>query len=289
VTPVHPIRVGLKHSPQSTTIEDLRQVWRIADEAGFDHVWGFDHLAAIAGGPERPIFEGWTLMGAMAEATSRTRIGLLVTGNTYRHPAVLAKIATTVDHLSGGRLEFGIGSGWAEIEHTMLDIPFHTVAGRIRRMEEALQVVKLLWTEERADFEGEFYHLRAAIHEPKPVQRPHPPIWIGGSGEKMTLRVAAKYADVWNPSGGGGELEEATRLSAVLDAHCADVGRNPAEIRRSVQLRFDGEDAAAFVDYARGYLGRGFSEIIVYVSGPAVQQAAALVAEKVLPELRPTL
>ena len=135
------------------------------------------------------------MLAAMAEATKRVRIGLLVSGATYRHPGVLAKIATTVDHLSAGRLEFGIGSGWAENEHTMLGIPFHTVAGRIHRMEEAIEVCKRLWTEERATYEGKYFRLEDAIHEPKPIQKPYPPIWVGGSGEQLTLRVAAKHAD----------------------------------------------------------------------------------------------
>src|ERR1700730_3366387 len=149
----HPLRFGLKLSGQDTTIEALRAVWRIADETGFDHVWDFDHLASIGdGGPDRPIYEGWTLQAAMAEATTRVRIGCLVTGNTYRHPAVLAKTAVTVDHLSGGRLEFGIGAAHAEAEHTM-----YGIAGldhRIGRLSESLQVMKLLWTKKRSDFDG---------------------------------------------------------------------------------------------------------------------------------------
>jgi F420-dependent oxidoreductase-like protein len=282
----HPLRVGLKLAPQATTIDDLRAVWRIADEAGFDHVWGFDHFAAIGGPPERPVYEGWSLLAAMAEATKRVRIGLLVTGATYRHPGVLAKMATTVDHLSGGRLEFGIGSAWAENEHTMLDIPFHTVAGRIRRMEEAVQVCKLLWTEERADLEGKYFHLRQAIHEPKPIQKPYPPIWIGGSGEELTLRVVARHADVWNPSGGGGDPDEAARLSGVLDERCREAGRDPAEIRRSAQLRWDGQDPPAFVDLCQRFVVRGFTEIVAYVSGPAAPRHAELAAERVVPVLR---
>jgi F420-dependent oxidoreductase-like protein len=282
----HPLRIGIKVSPQAVTVEDLRAVWRIADEAGFDHVWGFDHFAAIGGPPERPIYEGWTMLAAMAEATKRVRIGLLVTGATYRHPGVLAKIATTVDHLSAGRLEFGIGSGWAENEHSMLGIPFYTVAGRIRRMEETIEVCKRLWTEERATFEGKHFRLEEAIHEPKPIQKPHPPIWVGGSGEQLTLRVAAKHADVWNPSGGGGDPEEAARLSAVLDERCQEVGRDPAAIRRSVQHRFDAADPAAFVELSRRFIERGFSEIVAQVGGADAPRQANLLAEKVLLELK---
>jgi len=282
----HPLRLGIKLAQQATSVEDLRAVWRIADQSGFDHLWGFDHFAAIGGPAERPIYEGWTMLAAMAEATKRVRIGLLVTGATYRHPGVLAKIATTVDHLSTGRLEFGIGSGWAENEHTMLGIPFHTVAGRIRRMEETIEVCKRLWTEERSSYEGTYFRLEEAIHEPKPIQKPYPPIWVGGSGEQLTLRVAAKYADVWNPSGGGGDPEEAARLSAVLDERCREVGRDPNAIRRSVQHRFDASDPAAFVEKSRQFIERGFTEIIAQVSGDAPPRQADLLAEKVLPALR---
>ena len=282
----HPLRLGIKLAPQATSVEDLRAVWRIADQSGFDHLWGFDHFAAIGGPAERPIYEGWTMLAAMAEATKRVRIGLLVTGATYRHPGVLAKIATTVDHLSTGRLEFGIGSGWAENEHTMLGIPFHTVAGRIRRLEETIEVCKRLWTEERSSYEGTYFRLEEAIHEPKPIQKPYPPIWVGGSGEQLTLRVAAKYADVWNPSGGGGDPEEAARLSAVLDERCREVGRDPNAIRRSVQHRFDASDPAAFVEKSRQFIERGFTEIIAQVSGDAPPRQADLLAEKVLPALR---
>src|SRR5689334_12862856 len=226
----HPQRFGLKHSPQDTTIDELRDVWRVADDAGFDHVWNFDHLAAIAGDPARDVFEGWTLLGAMAEATSRTRIGCMVTGNTYRHPALLAKMAVTVDHLSGGRLELGIGAAWAEIEHDMLGLEFGTVGRRIAWLDEACDVLKALFQEDRASYEGRRYTLTEAIANPKPVQRPYPPIWIGGSGERKTLRVVARHADVWNL--GGAEPDEGARLSGVLDRHCEDVGRDPAAIRR---------------------------------------------------------
>src|SRR3989442_577895 len=150
----HPLRFGLKASGQWITIEQLRAIWKIADEGGFDHLWDFDHLASIGpSGPDGPVWEGWALQAAMAEATKRVRIGCLVTGNTYRHPIVLAKLAATVDHLSGGRLEFGIGAGWADNEFRMLGMPYNPKT-RFRQLEEALDVIKLLWTEQRGSYQG---------------------------------------------------------------------------------------------------------------------------------------
>jgi F420-dependent oxidoreductase-like protein len=277
------VRVGLKLAPQFTTVDELRAVWRIADEAGFDHCWNFDHFASIREDTTGDIFEAWTLLGAMAQATERVRIGCMVTSNTYRHPGVLAKMAVTVDHLSGGRLEFGFGAGWAEGEHTMFGLEFGTAGQRIARMEEACRVVKLLWTEDRASFEGEHYRLADAVANPKPVQQPHPPIWIGGTGERKTLRVVAEQADVWNlPEQ---EVEEAARLSGVLDRHCEDVGRDPTEIRRSVQLGFDG-DVDDLLARAVAYAGKGFSELIVYIRGGNAEADAETVATEALPRLR---
>jgi F420-dependent oxidoreductase-like protein len=279
----HELRFGLKLSGQGTTVDELRAVWRIADEGGFDHCWDFDHFAGIGGGgPEVDVLEGWTLLAAMAEATSRVRIGCMVTGNTYRHPAVLAKTAVTVDHLSSGRLEFGLGAAWAEIEHTMLDLEFGTAGQRIARMDEACRMIKLLWTEERSDFEGRYYRLDGAIANPKPVQKPHPPIWIGGSGERKTLRVVAEHADVWNAA--GGDPAEVARLSGVLDRHCTDVGRDPAEIRRSVQLRFDG-DTNALLQAVESFVAVGIADVIVMLAGGRAQEHGELVVEA-LPRLR---
>jgi alkanesulfonate monooxygenase SsuD/methylene tetrahydromethanopterin reductase-like flavin-dependent oxidoreductase (luciferase family) len=219
----------------------------------------------------------------MAQATSRVRIGLMVAGNTYRHPGVLAKMATTIDHLSGGRLEFGLGASGAEVEHTMLGIPFYTAGERIRRLAEALTVCRKLWTEERASFDGRYYTLTDAVSNPKPLQRPHPPIWVGGAGEKLTLRVVAEHADVWNVIG---SVEEVVRKASVLDQHCADVGRNPAEIKRSVQPRFDPADPAAMVDLLHAYIEAGFTENIIYVPpGDEPVRAAEIAAERVLPAI----
>jgi F420-dependent oxidoreductase-like protein len=279
---VSAVRIGLKLAPQFTTVEELRAVWRIADEAGFDHCWNFDHFASIgAGGNLGDVFEGWTLLGAMAEATSRVRIGCMVTGNTYRHPGVLAKMAVTVDHLSGGRLEFGLGAAWADNEHAMLDLEFGTAGQRIARLEEACRLIKLLWTEDRAGFEGDHYRLADAVANPKPVQQPRPPIWIGGSGERKTLRVVAQHADVWNFA--RGTVGEGVRLSGVLDGHCAAVGRDPAEVRRSVQFFYTGVEA--LLPEAEGFAANGFRDLIVGVRPGTAEADAAEVAD-VLPRLR---
>ncbi|MDP9259696.1 MAG: LLM class F420-dependent oxidoreductase [Actinomycetota bacterium] len=279
---MHPVRIGLKLSPQNTNPAELRAIWQVADQSGFDHLWNFDHFAAISGNPEDDVLEGWTMLGAMAEATSRVRIGCMVTGNTYRHPAVLAKMAVTVDHLSGGRLELGIGAAWAENEHEMLGLDFGTAGRRVEWLDEACQVMKLLFSQERTTFEGARYTLRDAIANPKPVQRPHPPLWIGGRGERKTLRVIAQHADVWNAP--GGEPDEVARLAGILDAHCADVGRDPGEIRRSVQVRYAGDDAA-LLRSAAAFVERNVRDVIVIVS-PGQARAHAEAAAELLPRLR---
>jgi len=275
--------LGIKLSPQNCTIADMRAVWRIADEAGFDHLWAFDHLNPIFADVSDDVFEGMTLLAAMAEATSRVRIGLMVAGNTYRHPGLLAKMATTIDHLSGGRLEFGIGASGAEAEHTMLGIPFYTAGERIRRLAEALTVCRKLWTEERSSFDGRYYTLTDAVANPKPLQQPHPPIWIGGAGEKLTLRVVAEHADVWNVIG---TVDDVVRKAAILDQHCTDVGRDPATLKRSVQPRLDAANPAAMVDLLHAYIDAGFTENIVYIPpGDNPVRAAEIAAERVLPEI----
>ena len=277
----HPLRFGLKLSGQDTTIEALRAVWRTADESGFDHVWDFDHLASIGdSGPDRPIYEGWTLQAAMAEATKRVRIGCLVTGNTYRNPALLAKSAVTVDHLSNGRLEFGIGAAWAQIEHEMYG--FGGLDHRVGMLSESLRIIRSLWTEERTTFEGRYYHFKDAIANPKPIQKPYPPIWIGASGP-TTLRLVARHADVWNIAGGDPDrVEELTRM---LEEACGGVGRNPSEIRRSIQFGWDGKDRRQLLELCAKYLELGVTEQVIYLRGGQPEALAEKVAE-VLPDLR---
>ena len=277
----HPLRFGLKASGQDISIPSLRAVWQTADEAGFDHVWDFDHLAAIGGTtPDRPIYEGWMLQAEMAEATERVRIGCLVTGNTYRNPVLLAKCAVTVDHLSGGRLEFGIGAAWAGVEHEMYGIS--GLDHRVGMLSESLQILKSLFTQERTNFEGRYYHFKDAIANPKPIQKPHPPFWIGASG-KTTLRLVARYADVWNIS--GGDPSRVGELTAMLEEACSAVGRDPAEIRRSIQFSWDGNSRDELLSLSGRYLEQGVTEQVLYLRGEQPERLGEKVAE-LLPELR---
>ena len=276
------VRVGLKLSPQDTSVAELRAIWRIADEAGFDHCWNFDHLTGIVTERTEPTLEAWTLLGAMAEATSRVRIGCMVTSNAYRHPALLAKMAVTVDHLSGGRLEFAIGAGspLAEVEQGMLGIEFGTVRERVARLDEACKLMKRLWADDRTTFDGAYYTISDAIANPKPLQRPYPPIWIGGSGER-TLRLVAEHADVWNAPNASVDV---AGLSAALDRTCEEIGRDPVEIRRSVQFRVE-EGAGPALEQAQTYVDRGMDDLIFYVRSGRGEREAEVLAE-LLPRLR---
>jgi F420-dependent oxidoreductase-like protein len=256
---------GIKTAPQHATYEDIVRVWRAADRTPvFEHAWDFDHFIALGPDPTAPCLEGWTLLAALAAQTERLRVGVMVTGNTYRHPAVLANMGATVDIISHGRLDFGIGAGWNEPEHTAYGIPLYPAGERLRRLAEACEVIRLLWTEPVASFAGQYYQLREARCEPKPIQRPYPPFVIGGSGERMTLRVAAQYASIWNF--GGGSVDDFLRKMHVLDEHCAAVGRDPAAVTRSVQLHVDPADLGAARDTLRDFIGAGATHLILYLS-----------------------
>ena len=276
------LRFGLKLS-QDATIDQLRDLWRLADEGGFDSCWVMDHFATLGATTTARSSRPGRCSRRWPQLTTRTRLGCAVVGNTYRHPGVLAKMAVTVDHLSGGRLDFGIGAGWAEHEHTMLGLEFGSVKDRADRLEESLQVILGLWTQPRTTFAGQHYRLQDAVAEPKPVQRPHPPIWIGGSGPKRTLRLAAQYADVWNAA--GGPPEDVAASSAILDQHCADVGRDPGEIRRSVQVGFGADEVDGAEDVVRGYVDVGVTDILLIVRGSEPLAVAERLAD-VLPRLR---
>src|SRR5947207_3693605 len=280
-----PLRFGLKFSQQIHPIDVHTDIWRMADDAGFDHIWPFDHLIALGPDPAAPIFDGWTALGAMAVITKRARMGLNVTGNLYRHPGLMAKIAVTVDHLSHGRLEFGIGTGWNEPEFRMHGLPFPTAGDRVRMLEESLRAMKLLWSEPRATYKGRFYELKDAIAEPKPVQRPYPPIWIGAKGERM-LRLTARHADVWNSNARG--FAESVALSRALDGACTKAGRDPGSVRRSISLRLT--TAEETLAKAKETIAAGFTEILVMIAGgnmPAADpRKRAEEAAVLLPRLR---
>ena len=252
------LRFGIKTAQMDGPYQEAREAWIEADRLGFDTAWGHDHLLNQddLSAPEE---EGWTILAALLAQTERIRGGLMVTCNTFRHPGVLAKMATTVDIISGGRLELGIGAGWMAAEHEQYGIPLPPAGERLQRLDEACQVMKLLWTEPRATFEGTYYQLHEAYHEPKPVQQPHPPLLIGGSGEKVTLRIVAKYADEWNMA--TGTPEQFRDKCRVLDEHCRAIGRDPAEIERSIQLmgtNLEGD----LVDRARAFVEAGATHII---------------------------
>ncbi len=213
--------------------ETMTRVAQAAERLGFDSVWLFDHFHTYF----RPIlettFEAWTSTAALARDTSRIRIGQMCTCNSYRNPALLAKMASTVDVLSRGRLDFGIGAGWYQHEYDAYGYPFPTLPVRLQMLGEALQVIHAMWSEPYASFEGAHYRIHGAINEPKGVQVPHPPIWIGGSGEKVTLRLAAQYCDATNFGGHLDDMGWFRHKFDVLRTHCDAVGRDPDELIRS--------------------------------------------------------
>ena len=223
----------------SQSFEDVATLATHVESTGWEGLWYADHFMPNAPDTSTPWPEAWTTLAALASVTSKIRLGTLVTGNTYRHPAVLAKMAATIDHISNGRVVLGLGSGWQENEHLQYGLPFYSVRERLERLDEACQVIKSLYTNEKTNFDGRFYTLTDASLEPKPVQSPLP-LMIGGGGEKRTLRITAKHADEWNVWGDAAVLRH---KMAILDDHCRDVGRDPGAIQRSaVALLFMSDD-----------------------------------------------
>ncbi len=279
------LRFGIKTAQQFTTYEDILRVWQEADSIpSIEHAWAFDHFIPLGSDITGPQLEGWTLLGALAARTERLRIGLMVTGNIYRHPAVLAKIGATVDVISHGRLDFGIGAGWNEIECNMYGIPLYPPGERIRRLGEACEVVKRLWTETVANFDGKYYQLKDARCEPKPVQKPYPPYVIGGGGEQLTLRVVAKYASIWNFVGGG--IENFRHKSEVLDNHCAAIGRDPKTIERSIQMLINFSNPAETLNEIKPYIEAGATHIILNLRAPYPENIVQRLAEEIVTPLK---
>jgi F420-dependent oxidoreductase-like protein len=221
--------------------EDTLALAQHCERTGWDGIWYADHFMPNDANTLRPWHECWTTLAALAAAVPRLRIGPLVSGNTYRHPAILAKMAVTLDHVSGGRAVLGIGAGWQENEHRAYGIEFSDVRGRLRRLDEACRVIRSLLRSSKSDFVGGHYHLADAPLEPKPIGPL--PLLVGGGGEKVTLAIAAENADEWNV---WGDVETLRRKGEILERHCETMERDPAEIARSAQaLLFFADDAAA--------------------------------------------
>jgi F420-dependent oxidoreductase-like protein len=307
-----PLRFGLRLPQDGTDFNELRDIAQAAEQLGYHSLWLFDHFYHFPFIGNRSVLEPWTLMSVLAGATSTIRLGTLVLCNGYRPPALLAKMAATLDVLSGGRLEFGYGAGWHQEEFAGYGYDFPPVATRIRQMEEGLTVIKQLWADEPATFNGRHYRLDGAICEPKPRQRPHPPITIGGGGERLLLRAVARHADIWNyfPA----PLPEFEHKTQVLEQHCRDLGRDPqtldrslmtptvtAEWEKEVRDQLEAAKARGYMwtlsgNYVQGtpdivvpryrdYIRRGVSFFIVQLPDPRDLKQIEFVAKHVIGEL----
>ncbi len=226
---------GIQTGQQEVTYQDIVKIWKEAEALGFDSAWDYDHLMPIRGDVNNSCLEGWTLLSALATQTTKLRIGTLVTGNTYRNPALLAKMATTVDQISGGRLLLGIGAAWFEPEHVAYGFSFYSAKDRAAHLGEALEVITKLWTADHPSFSGQYYTLSQAPFSPLPVQKPHPPIIVGGEGKKWIMPLVAKYADGWNVPIGVSPAGVKKRLQIVHD-ECQRIGRTPCDPEVSVLM-----------------------------------------------------
>lgn len=279
----HPIRFGIQTPQQnSNTWEEMRSLWQEVDTLGFDTAWVFDHFLPIFSDPTGPCMEGWTALSALAMATRTVRLGIMVTGNTYRNPAVLAKTATTVDIISGGRLILGMGGGWFEREHDAFGMPFPSVGERLGRLDESLTLMKQLWTQDTTRFAGKYYQLQDAPFLPKSVQKPHPPILVGASGEQVALGIVARHADMWNTFGSPDVFRHKI---ARLTEHCQRIGRDPDSIEKSVLVTgmFAPEKAREQVE---AYVAAGVTHIIFSVVAAQDRQAIQRFAQDVIPAFR---
>jgi alkanesulfonate monooxygenase SsuD/methylene tetrahydromethanopterin reductase-like flavin-dependent oxidoreductase (luciferase family) len=282
-TPRHPLTFGIVTGQHQLSLSQLYDQWRMGEELGFDSVWLFDHFFALYGDPDGPCLEASTLLAALALKTTRVRIGVLVYGNTHRHPAVLAKEMVTVDHLSNGRATLGIGTGWNEREHAAYSIPFPSAGDRVAMLDESLQVIRSLLTEQRTTFAGRFYDLQDAPFSPKPIQDAMP-IMVGGKRPKMQ-KLIARHADIWDSSPTPDELRQ--RRVQLAD-NCAEIGRDPEEIVCSVSLGADRlEDEGGFADLVRSYRAAGASQLLFDFPISATGTATAeRVARSIIPALR---
>src|SRR5213078_1188172 len=224
------VRFGISTPNQNVAWDDLLAAWKEAEALGFDSAWVFDHFIPIFGNQDGPCLEGWTMLAALAAETRRLRVGVMVTGNTYRNPALLAKMATTVDQVSHGRLVLGIGAGWFERDHAAYGFAFGSPRERARKLAEGLQVITKLWSEDHPSFAGKYYQLDKAPFAPPNVQKPHPPIVIGGQGKRWIVPLVARYADGWNAVSGV-TPDGIRERRAIIETECRRIGRSPARAR----------------------------------------------------------
>ncbi len=278
-------RFGIKTPNQHTAWEEMLAVWREADQIElFESAWNWDHIYPLRGDPRGSSLEAWTTLGALAQATTRIRVGCMVTGMHFRHPAITAKMSTSLDHISGGRSNLGLGAGWFESEAEANGIELGTVGQRMDRFEEGLEVIVSLLTNDETDFEGTYYRLQGAISEPKPIQKPHPPIVIGGTGRQRTLRAVARFAQHWDAL--RADAAEWAELREVLHGHCEAVGRDPSEITCSVHLSYGpDDDPSAVADEAAQRLSEGVDMVIFSMASPyhrsMVEPLAGALAERI--------
>lgn len=269
----------------------LAEIGRTADEAGFDSLWVMDHFFQIemVGEAEEPMLEGYSALSYLAGVTERVKLGTLVTGVQYRYPGILAKTVTTLDVLSGGRAYFGIGAGWYERESAGLGVPFPTTSERFERLEETLQIIYQMWSDEVAPYEGQHYRLAETLNSPQPVSRPHPPIMIGGSGEKKTLRLVAQYADACNLFAYGGPEIIRHKLD-VLRGHCDDVGRDYEEVEKTAlgtaNLSADGMSVDDVIGLCRELNGAGIQHLIFNMPNVHEIKPLETFGEEIIPAVR---
>jgi F420-dependent oxidoreductase-like protein len=275
------MRLGLDCSQHQLTWQALVERVQYAEANGFDGIWVFDHFKPLYADPDGPCLEGWTLLAALAALTKRVRLGTLVTGITHRPPSVLATEAVTIDHVSNGRLEIGLGAAWNMPEHEEFGLPFPPIKERSERLEEGIQVMKLLMTKDRANFKGKHYRLEDASYHPRPVQKPHPPIWIGATGEQLMLPIVGRLADAWHV---GGSAEALKRKSKIVDEHARRAGRKPEDIVRASSLSLS-EPWDRVRDRAKRLRELGFSHFEVSYPSEGQRRLDEFV-EKVMPEIK---
>jgi F420-dependent oxidoreductase-like protein len=308
------ILFGIQTGQQEVTYQQVLSIWKEAEALGFDSAWDFDHLIPIRGDQDKPCLEGWTLLSALAAQTSKIRLGTLVTGNTYRNPALLAKMVTTIDQISNGRVYLGIGAAWFERDHTAYGFPFYTAKERADRLGEALEVITKLWTADHPSFVGKSYLLNHAPFSPPNVQKPHPPIIIGGKGKKWIMPLVAKYGDGWNVPIGVSP-EGIRKRMEIVRAECQRIGRNPCTpevsaflvlysisdiplagpaIHLGARLTTDKRvarsvlagSASEITDTIRSYVDAGVTHVILHIEPPYDPELLRRFAREVMPNFR---